>query len=166
MFTIGICIPYMVRQAKQQQASKVKVFDSGFIQDLPDVVLDLDYQPELDVEHLNSSDTDSLASNGMFFSLMDNSNIASEDGVGNSDDDEESDAEITCIGVSKWQWTGSHEFAQFKITKTNDVERCAGQAAMAAHQAWMDIHHTVSIIDVQLGVVNDSVLQYKRISPL
>ena len=91
------------RQAKQQQASKVKAFDSGFIQDLPDVALDLDYQPKSDVEHLNSSNTDSLASNGMSFTLMDNSDIASEDGVGNSDDDEESDIEITCIGVSKRQ---------------------------------------------------------------
>ena len=124
------------RQAKQQRASKVKAFGSGFIQDLPDVALDLNYQPESDVEHLNSSDTDSLASNGMSFSLMDNSDIASEDGVGDSDDDEESDAEITCIGVSKQQRTGSHEFAQFKVTnKTDDVKRCAGQAAMAAHQA-------------------------------
>ena len=145
----------------------MKVFDSGFIQDLPDVALDLDYQPKSDVEHLDSSDTDSLASNEMFFSLMDNSDIASEDGVRDSDDDEKSDAEITCIGVSKQQQTGSHEFAQFKITnKTDDVKRCAGQAAMAAHQAWMGIHHTVSIIDVQLGVVNDLELtcsQHKRI---
>ncbi|KAF8549246.1 hypothetical protein OG21DRAFT_1525928 [Imleria badia] len=88
------------RQAKQQRASKVKVFDSGFIQDLlVDVALDQDYKPKSDVEHPNSSDSDtdseSQASNGMSFSLMDSSNIASEDGVGDSDDDEESDAEIT-----------------------------------------------------------------------
>ncbi|KAF8139716.1 hypothetical protein EV363DRAFT_1392657 [Boletus edulis] len=82
----------------------------------------------------------------MSFSLMDNSDIASEDGVGDSDDDKESDAEITCIGVtgSKRQQTGSHKFTNKATNKTDDyVERYAGQAAMAAHQIWMDIHHSV-----------------------
>lgn len=38
----------------------------------------------------------------MSFSLMDNSDVVSEDSVGNSDDDdsEESNAEITCIDVT------------------------------------------------------------------
>ncbi|KAF8451135.1 hypothetical protein L210DRAFT_858750 [Boletus edulis BED1] len=149
------------RQAKQQQASKVKAFNNGFIQDLPDVALNLDYQPESDVEHSSDTGSDLLASNGMSFSLMDNSDIASEDGVGNSNDDEESDAEITCIGVtgSKRQRTGSHKFTNKATNETdNYVERCAGQAAMAAHQIWMDIHHTVSIVDVQLRAMNDSEL--------
>lgn len=103
------------KQAKQQQASKMKAFDSGFIQDLPYVALNLDYQPESDVEH-HSSDTDSLVSNGMSFSLMDNSDIASEDSdVRGSDEDKRSGTGIT---INKWQQTGSHEFtntiAQFK----------------------------------------------------
>jgi len=130
------------RQAKQQQASKVKAFDSGVIQDLLDVALNPDYQPESDVEHHSSdSDTNSLVSNGMSFSLMNSSNIALEDGVGNSNDDKESDAKITCIDVSKQQRTGSHsKFAntvvQFKAVHKTDyyVERCASQAAMVAHK--------------------------------
>ncbi|KAF8546589.1 hypothetical protein OG21DRAFT_1527734 [Imleria badia] len=119
----------MTRPTKRQRQAK----QHGFIQDLLDVALDPDYQPESDVEHPNSSDTDSesLASNVMSFSMMDNSDIPSEDGVGDSDDDEESDAEITYIGFSKRQRTGSHEFTN---TVADDyVERCAGQAAMAAH---------------------------------
>ncbi|KAF8415701.1 hypothetical protein L210DRAFT_3512232 [Boletus edulis BED1] len=128
------------RQAKQQQASKVKAFNNGFIQDLPDVALNLDYQPESDVEHSSDTGSDSLASNGMSFSLMDNSDIASEDGVGNS------------VTGSKRQRTGSHKFTNKATNETdNYVERCAGQAAMAAHQIWMDIHHT-------LRAMNDSEL--------
>jgi hypothetical protein len=163
MFTFDMTRPTKCqRQAKQQRASKVKAFDSGFIQDLLDVALDPDYWPESDVEHPNSSDTDSesLASNVLSFSLMDNSNIASEDDVGDSDDDEASDAEITCIGVSKRQQTGSHEFTN---TVADDyVERCAGQA-------WMGIHDTVSIVNVQLREMNDLELtcsQHERIPPL
>lgn len=99
------------RQAKQQWASKVKAFGSGFIQDL-DIALNLDYHPESDVKH-HDSDTDSLVSKEMPFTLMNNSNTSLEDGTrdsNNSDDNlEESDAEITCKSVSKQQRTGSHE---------------------------------------------------------
>ena len=138
------------RQAKLQRASSAKAFDNGFVENLLEIALDPDYQPESDTE--DRSNADLPETNEMSFCLMDD--IDSKDGADDTDEDNlesEVDPEITCIGVSKRRRMGNDELedalAQFEAAEETDdyVEKCARQAATTAHRFWADIMRSVCI---------------------
>ena len=127
------------RQAKQQRASQAKAFDSGFIEDLLEITLDQDYQPESEPD-IDSESHCSDADFDLSINLMDNSEI--EEDMGDSDD-EESDVDSPGLDVSKWQWIGddlTNAIAQYQAadnSETDDyVAICACEAATTAHQFW------------------------------
>ncbi|KAF9223012.1 hypothetical protein BS17DRAFT_767390 [Gyrodon lividus] len=125
------------KQAKHQRASGTKYFNNGLIEDLLDIALDPDYQPN-DKDDASDSDTPSVEV--MAFSLMDDvhSTIGSVDSTDSDESLEELDDETICIGEKQ---KGQDDFEEaptvFEAEEPSDyVEQCAQKAAAAAHRLW------------------------------
>ena len=134
------------QQAKSQRASRAKVFDNGFIEDLLKVTLDPNYHPDVSSDSEVDLDTHSLKD--MTFSLIDASNIDEESAMSDDSDlygDEETDTDLTCIGEKrKVAEDFNDNTTQLTSRETVDyVEKCAHQAAISVHKFWADIMNSV-----------------------
>jgi len=147
------------RQEKQQRASQAKAFDNGFIEDLLEIALDQDYQPESEPDIDSESHCSDSADFNLFFNLMDTSEIKEDTGDSN-DKESNVDSEVAStgmgLGVSKRQQIGddlTNDIAQYQAADKTDnyVAMCACEAAITAHQFWAKtmVKFPVSVVNAK-----------------
>lgn len=126
------------KQAKQQRASGGKYFHNGLVEDMLDITIDPNYQPNQKDD--SETDSDSSTVVDMAFCLIDH-DIGDE-----SESSEGSDDEVICIGEKRKIDDDQKEVLDELETQDSldYMEKCASKAAASACTFWTNIMRRVS----------------------